>query len=201
MKGEILKLSSKIIGILTVLLCVCFSVFSQQAIEATTKDGQVVLLKSDGTWEYKKADQNIQNNVDKNIIEVDLDDVVLSPNNYKNKTILAKKVYIGDLESYVEGSNTFYFAEVRTQTKSLILPSLHLNRGITFALNGDYVKPLMEYYRTTRKPKDETYLANITAELIKAEVPKGAYFIAKITCIEIVSAYNKKIFALGQCSA
>lgn len=198
MKRTGIRLSLNLIGIFVLYLFVCVSAFSQQAIEATTKDGQIVLLKPDGTWEYKKTEP-VQNTIDKNIIEVDLDDVVLSPNNYKNKTILAKKVYIGDLGSYLEGNNTFYFAEVLTSTKRIIWASLSLNK-LTFVLPEGYVKSLTDYYKTTRKPKGESYLANITAEVYKAEIPQGAYFLAKITCLEIVNAYNKKVFTLGQCS-
>jgi hypothetical protein len=49
MKGKIIRRSSKLIVILAVWLFVGVPVFSQQVIEATTKDGQTVLLKSDGT--------------------------------------------------------------------------------------------------------------------------------------------------------
>jgi hypothetical protein len=134
------------------------------------------------------------------VIEVDLDDVALSPNNYKHKIILAKKVYIGDIESVIDGNNALYFVEVRTQSKNLLFPSLSLNKSITFGLHESYVKSLTNYYKTTRKPSGESYLANLTAEVYKIEVPQGAYFIAKITCIEIVSSSNKKIFTLGHCS-
>ncbi len=44
---------NKILLIIAIVFCFGLSAYAQKDIEATTEDGKVVILKADGTWEWK----------------------------------------------------------------------------------------------------------------------------------------------------
>lgn len=128
-----------------------------------------------------------------------LEDAALFPDNYTNRTVDFKGVWIGDIDIVRDGADTAYTLFVESVKGKIFVNGVDPRNDINFILVGDIAKQLSDFYQVNRG-KDRKIAANLQTNFIRTTAPNGlTYTIAGIKCVQTV-AYNGKIVnSFGVC--
>ena len=175
-------------------------------VEAETKDGKKVLLKSDGTWIFAVPSAPIQSPSPVPIkafsppLSATPEDVALFPKDYNGKLIKFSGLRIGSMEPYSEGNLNLFFLDV-TSRDGKFFTNIGSPGSLNFVMSEDFARELQAEYHRSQKGEYTNYVVNALVKLKVANDDAGRnWILAAIRCIEFQSYSGKTSRSIGTCN-
>ena len=132
-------------------------------------------------------------------VEVSLEDASLFPDNYANRIVDFKRVWIGDIEFRQIGGDQFYSLWVESPRGRA--STTVINAGdVNFIMTQDLAKSLSNYYASKGRTEYNKIGANITVAFARTAFNNQMFTFALVRCIELISYQGAVISRIGSCN-
>lgn len=130
----------------------------------------------------------------------ELDRVGTFPQEYVNRTLRFKRVFLYDIQNHTENGETLYFVGIKTANKTFYANAFA--DSLNFVTDTDTAKVIYDFSRERENINTfgDTFPVNITVDIKSLTSSNNStYYFARINCIEFLGVLAGKLKIYGAC--